>query len=104
MKRIKKLFFFLTIIVVFVFFVWVIKNWKHISTFPEIISAWYAKEFCSCYYVLEKDENFCHNLVRQWVSISDFRLLEKEKRIIVSGLGRTNSAKYISKKFGCRLE
>ena len=31
-------------------------NWEHARRFPKIISAYYAKEACTCRFVLERDE------------------------------------------------
>ncbi|WCL49141.1 hypothetical protein [Leptospira sp. GIMC2001] len=100
-----------TIIIAVILFVifdlalfWSVSNWNNLRAFPSIISSFYSKEFCSCYYVVERDEDFCHNYARQWVPISDFKIDEENKRIIVSGLGRTNSAKFTGSKYGCVLE
>ncbi|MCB1141301.1 MAG: hypothetical protein H7A24_01070 [Leptospiraceae bacterium] len=85
-------------------FSWILSNRNDLISFPEIISSWYAKEYCSCYYVLKRDKDFCHNLVKQWISISEFEINEKEKMISVTGLGRKNSAKFIDPNLGCRFE
>jgi Ni/Fe-hydrogenase subunit HybB-like protein len=81
---------------------WVVSNWKNLTTFPSIISSFYSKEFCSCYYVVREDEDFCHNYARQWVPISDFKLDRETKTVTVSGLGRTNSSRFVSPEFGCK--
>lgn len=83
---------------------WGISNWNNLRAFPDIISSFYSKEFCSCYFVVREDEDFCHNYARQWVPISDFKLDVSEKRVTVSGLGRTNSSVFTSPKYGCVLE
>lgn len=80
---------------------WVFTNWVHIKSFPGIISAFYAKEFCSCYFVNEQSEEFCHNYARQWVPISSFNLNKEEKTVTVSGLGRTTTVKYMGELYGC---
>ncbi|TGN06842.1 hypothetical protein [Leptospira ilyithenensis] len=82
---------------------WVQWNWKHLSAFPAIISSFYSKEFCSCYYVMKQSEEQCHNFARQWVPISLFNLDQTNKEVTVSGLGRTNKAKYLGERLGCRL-
>lgn len=84
--------------------VWFSANWHHINAFPSIISSWYAKEFCSCHFVVERDEDFCHNIARQWVAIDDFELIAEAKTVTVTGLGRTNTARYQSERYGCVLE
>lgn len=83
---------------------WLITNKKNLESFPSIISSFYAKEFCSCYFVVREDEDFCHNYARQWIPISDFKLDLKTHRVIASGLGRTNSAVFQNRELGCVLE
>ncbi|MCR9141223.1 MAG: hypothetical protein NXI24_03160 [bacterium] len=84
--------------------VWFSANWHHVSSFPSIISSWYSKEFCSCYFVVSRDEEFCKNIARQWVSISDFQLDTEKQTVTTSGLGRTNTARYLGERKGCVLE
>ncbi|MDF3819484.1 hypothetical protein P3G55_06215 [Leptospira sp. 96542] len=81
--------------------IWIQWNWKHLSSFPSIISSFYAKEFCSCYFVMELSEEQCHNFARQWVPTSEFQLNKEEKSVTVRGLGRTNTAIYLSETNGC---
>ena len=100
----KKIIITVISIIVILTGVWVSANWRHIDAFPSIISSWYAKEFCSCHFVVGRDEQFCHNIARQWVSISDFQLDEKKKTVTVSGLGRTNTARYAGAREGCVFE
>jgi hypothetical protein len=83
---------------------WIISNGSNLKAFPSIISSFYSKEFCSCYFVVGGNEDFCHNYARQWVPISDFKLDNDKKRVIVSGLGRTNSAQFLDNKQGCVLQ
>lgn len=79
-------------------------NWKDTSSFPHIISAFYAKEFCSCYFVEGRDKEACHNFARQYVPISGFDLDEEKKEVTVTGLGITTTAEFTDKRYGCRLE
>ncbi|TGN19460.1 hypothetical protein [Leptospira idonii] len=83
---------------------WVQWNWKHLAAFPSIISSFYSKEYCSCFYVMKQSEEQCHHFARQWVPISDFKNDQENKEVIVSGLGRTNKAKFIDSKRGCVLQ
>jgi hypothetical protein len=83
---------------------WFSANWSHINAFPSIISSWYAKEFCSCHFVVGRDVDFCHNIARQWVSIDDFQLNESERTVTVTGLWRTNTARFDGQRAGCVLE
>lgn len=100
----KKILTTIALITLILACVWTGANWHHLNAFPSVISSWYAKEFCSCHYVVGQDEDFCHNIARQWVDISDFKIDSAEKRVTVSGLGRTNTAKFVNRQVGCVLE
>ncbi|WP_095195423.1 amidase [Pseudomonas sp. Irchel 3A7] len=71
--------------------------------FPDIISAYTAKEYCSCRYVMNNDSAYCRSYVKQWLPTSGFNDDATTKRITVSGLGRSNSATWIGERQGCRL-
>jgi len=83
---------------------WIQWNWKHLEAFPSIISSFYSKEFCSCYYVMKQSEEQCHNFARQWVPISQFGNDIEKKEVTVSGLGRTNKSIFLNEKQGCVLK
>ncbi|KQN52955.1 amidase [Pseudomonas sp. Leaf48] len=71
--------------------------------FPDIISAYTAKEYCSCRYVMGNDADYCHSYVKQWLPTSGFIDDPAGKRITVSGMGRSNSAQWMGERQGCRL-
>ena len=93
--------FSLTILVLCI--VWAIANWKHLVVYPNIISSYYAKEYCSCFFVTELDEESCHTIVKQWIPIQSFTLNKENKTVLVKGLWQINSAEYLDEKTGCRL-
>jgi hypothetical protein len=72
--------------------------------FPDIISAYTAKEYCSCRYVMNNDAGYCRGYVKQWLAFSDFIDDASTKRITVSGMGRSNSAVWAGERQGCRLQ
>lgn len=78
-------------------------NYDDARRFPKIISAYYAKEACSCLYVLQRSEPQCHEMVRQYVPISSFRNDAASKKVSVRGLGRDSVAAFIDARHGCRL-
>lgn len=82
---------------------WVWHERVALWAFPDIISAYTAKEYCSCRYVMNNDAEYCHAYVKQWLPTSGFSDDTASKRITVSGLGRSNSAVWINKRQGCRL-
>lgn len=53
---------------------------------------------------MELSEEQCHNFARQWVPISEFHLDRENKQVTVKGLGRTNTAKFLSLPDGCVLQ
>lgn len=72
--------------------------------FPDIISAYTAKEYCSCRYVMNNDARYCHSYVKQWLPTSGFNDDVANTRVTVSGMGRSNSAQWIGERYGCRLQ
>ncbi|MCL6416077.1 hypothetical protein MIB92_10465 [Aestuariirhabdus sp. Z084] len=83
---------------------WAQPRWHFVVAFPDIISSYYAKEFCSCYFVMGNDEAFCHAYAEQWIPISDVELNTQQRWVQVSGLGRTQRASYFGQRQGCGLE
>ncbi|MDB6445808.1 MULTISPECIES: amidase [Pseudomonas] len=75
-----------------------------LRAFPDIISAYTAKQYCSCRYVMEQPADYCRGYVKQSVPISDFLDTPEDKRVVVAGLGRSNSARWMGARQGCRLE
>lgn len=100
----KKAILAIVIIALILCGMWVVGNWRHLSSFPTILSSYYSKEYCSCYYVTGGEEEFCHEFVSSWLDIDEFRHDKDARRITVSGLGRTNSAVYRGEALGCVLE
>jgi hypothetical protein len=84
--------------------IWIGANWRHFSAFPSILPAFYAKEFCSCRYVMKRSVEDCRNFARQWIKEDDFQLDETNRRVSVTGMGRTESARFTEERYGCVLE
>lgn len=104
MKVILKYILRVIIATIVITLVWIIFNWQVVSNFPKIISSFYAKEFCSCYFVMGMDEKQCHNFARQYISISSFKLDKEKKTVSVSGLGYENTARFLDERSGCQLQ
>lgn len=85
-------------------FGWVWQERVALRAFPGIISAYTAKEYCSCRYVMNNDAEYCHGYVKQWLPASGFTDDPAGKRVTVSGMGRSNSAVWIGERQGCRLQ
>ncbi|GLH37424.1 MULTISPECIES: amidase [Pseudomonas] len=76
---------------------------ENLWAFADIISAYTAKEYCSCRYVMNNDAGYCRGYVKQWLPTSGFTDDPSSKTITVSGMGRSNSAQWLSERQGCRL-
>lgn len=76
---------------------------ENLWAFPDIISAYTAKEYCSCRYVMNNDAGYCRGYVKQWLPTSGFTDDASSKTITVRGMGRSNSAQWLSERQGCRL-
>lgn len=74
-----------------------------LSAFPGILSAYSAKEFCSCRYVMGFDAGYCTTYVKQWLPLSDLRDDPMAHRVDARGLGRSASAQWQGPREGCRL-
>lgn len=83
---------------------WVWQERVALWAFPDIISAYTAKEYCSCRYVMANDAEYCHGYVKQWLPTSGFTDDAASKRVTVSGMGRSNSAEWVGERQGCRLK
>ena len=79
-------------------------NWTHLRAFPGVLPAFYAKEFCSCRFVMGQSPDYCHAYARQYVPISAFTLDETARRVTVRATGVTRSARWTGPREGCRLE
>ena len=82
---------------------WMAYERENLWAFPDIISAYTAKEYCSCRYVMNNDAGYCRGYVKQWLPTSGFTDDASSKTITVSGLGRSHSAQWLSERQGCRL-
>lgn len=79
-------------------------NWTHLAAFPGVLPAFYAKEFCSCRYVMRQSLDYCHRYARQYLPISGFELDEAARRVTVRATGVTRSASWRGQREGCRLD
>ena len=79
------------------------QNRVHLVAFPDIISAYTAKEYCSCRYVMDNPADYCVSYASQWVPLSGFFDDPQRKHVTASGLGRSNTAAWLGPRMGCRL-
>ncbi|MDO7928617.1 amidase [Pseudomonas sp. KFB-139] len=73
-----------------------------LQAFPIIISAYTAKEYCSCRYVMNNPADYCRSYVKQYIpaTFTDDTL---NKSVSASGLGRSSVATWQGARQGCRL-
>lgn len=71
--------------------------------FLKVVSSSFAKEFCSCYFVVEQDVNYCENNAKQIVPISKYKIDKEKKTIMGFGLGQNTLVEYRGKRLGCRI-
>ena len=79
-------------------------NFKKISDFTHVASGTYSKWMCSCLFVEGRSEEACHNWSRHFIPIDKCTIDHEKKSVTVKSLGRTNSAQYMSREFGCTLQ
>jgi hypothetical protein len=79
------------------------QNRVHLAAFPDIISAYTAKEYCSCRYVMDNPAEYCVGYSQQFIPLSGFHDDEQHKHVTASGLGRSNTAAWLGPRMGCRL-
>ncbi|MEB0045866.1 MULTISPECIES: amidase [unclassified Pseudomonas] len=83
---------------------WIWQERVALWAFADIISAYTAKEYCSCRYVMNNDADYCRGYVKQWLPVSGFVDDIASRRVVVSGLGRSNSAQWVGERQGCQLQ
>ncbi|WP_166364311.1 amidase [Pseudomonas akapageensis] len=74
-----------------------------LQAFPGILSAYSAKEYCSCRYVMNNPPEYCQGYVKQYLPLSELLDDPAHQRVTASGLGQSNSAAWGGPRQGCRL-
>ena len=74
-----------------------------LSAFPGILSAYSAKEYCSCRYVMGFEAAYCQGYVKQYLPLSELHDEPQNRRVEARGLGRQSSAIWLGPREGCRL-
>lgn len=93
----------LLLVLLVVFGAWAWYERQALGDFPDILSAYSAKEYCSCRYVMGFDANHCQAYVKQWLPLSSLEDLPPERRVSAEGLGRRSTAVWLGPREGCRL-
>ncbi|AVH35159.1 amidase [Pseudomonas monteilii] len=74
-----------------------------LADFPGILSAYSAKEYCSCRFVMSFEQAYCQGYVKQWLPLSLLEENTSQRHITAEGLGRRNQAAWLGPREGCRL-
>ncbi|PYB81999.1 amidase [Pseudomonas sp. LB-090624] len=74
-----------------------------LADFPGILSAYSAKEYCSCRFVMGFDEAYCRGYVKQWLPLRRLEEHSLQRLVTAEGLGQRNQAAWQGPREGCRL-
>ncbi|MFV3379035.1 MULTISPECIES: amidase [Pseudomonas] len=96
MKRVA-----LSLVVVLLAWVW--HERQALADFPGILSAYSAKEYCSCRFVMGFDEAYCRDYVKQYLPLGRLEEDSVQRQVLAEGLGRRNQAAWVGPREGCRL-
>jgi len=82
---------------------WAWHERQALADFPGILSAYSAKEYCSCRFVMGLDEHYCRGYVQQYLPLTRLQEHSATRVVIAEGLGRSNQAVWQGPREGCRL-
>lgn len=82
---------------------WAWQERRALADFPGILSAYSAKEYCSCRFVMGFDKVYCQGYVKQWLPLSLLEENSQQQRVTAEGLGRRSQAAWQGAREGCRL-
>lgn len=71
--------------------------------FPKVVSAFYAKEVCSCLFVVGQSEDYCHEYGKQIIPIWTKDIDRENKKVKAWGLWESTEARFISLRTGCQI-
>lgn len=74
-----------------------------LSKVPKLLSRMRAKEFCTCYFLLEKGEDYCLKFVLKGYPQFDFALDKVAQKVTFSNPIASTTAQVVEKQYGCRL-
>ena len=103
---IKKSFLWLTISIVGVVGFWAFLNRQNLTLLKETGASFYAKEMCTCIFVLEQNEDYCRNYTKQYFPLERLNIdyNSENQKVEAEAVGVVRTAVYISERLGCRLQ
>ncbi|MEM9487765.1 MAG: hypothetical protein AAGC55_01405 [Myxococcota bacterium] len=76
-----------------------------VSNVVNLPSSYEAKMMCSCLFVQDRTVEFCENFTRQdTIPIQQREIDTAGKSVTVQALWFTNSARYVSERYGCAID
>ena len=82
---------------------WAWYEHQALMDFPGILSAYSAKEYCSCRFVMGFDQAYCQGYVKQYLPLGLLEEDAAQRQVTAEGLGRRNQAAWQGAREGCRL-
>jgi len=71
----------------------------------EIVTAFTAKQTCSCVFVMKRSEDFCHGFARQDPEVTTTSIDRETKSVDVRALGFWHAkARFLDPRRGCVVE
>lgn len=74
-----------------------------LSKVPKLLSRMRAKEFCTCYFLLEKGEEYCLKSVLKGYPQFKFLLDKNFRKVTFENPIASTTAQVVEKRYGCRL-
>ncbi|MCF8058465.1 MAG: hypothetical protein K9K67_04160 [Bacteriovoracaceae bacterium] len=71
--------------------------------FLKVVSSSFAKEFCSCHFVVGQSKDYCEKYAKQIIPVSKYQIDGEKKVITANGLGHSTSVLYRNTRLGCRI-
>jgi len=82
---------------------WIYYERQALADFTGILSAYSAKEYCSCRFVMGFDAPYCRAYVRQYLPLSRLEENTPARQVTAVGLGVERRARWQSVREGCGL-
>ena len=73
------------------------------ASFFKVVSSSYAKELCSCLFVVKQKKEYCRKYAKQIVPVGSENIDDTKKTVTATALGLTSTAIFHNKRLGCGL-
>lgn len=75
----------------------------HVKDVPMLMATLRAKEFCSCYFILNKGKEYCIKAVKKGYPLFDYTI-DDDKRIVTFKNPIASASAFVTEdKYGCSL-